>query len=310
MWIVAKYGTFVCVACSGFAQQYRVAILPFKHVGVYSDMAEVAGNLPEMLASNLGESKGIRVLERTQINKAIANFQIEQSDLFDPEETIKIGRWLGATHMVVGSVTAVSQKVRIDTRVVDLEQGEVTNTAKVEGSREEIFDLVNTLSKRILVSLTGESPKFKELPRVFLIRTFTIRPPIPGPPAGVFGALLHQNDDPSFVVGWEAGYMSDNHPAACGKRFWIGPMYFAHPVWVELKFGGTPIARFDAAFAPDGSQPETQTSVPGSGEWNYKISVQPIDVRFAFVPAVCPGNPQRFRIISQAVVRVNIERDE
>jgi TolB-like protein len=119
-----------------------------------------------MLASNIAESAVVKLVERTQIERAIRNLEIESSNLFDPDQAVKIGHWVGATQVVMGSLTAVGQRLRIDVRVVDLSSGEVSTTAKVEGVRDGIFDLINSVSTKILAGLSGEKRQFKKLPSV------------------------------------------------------------------------------------------------------------------------------------------------
>lgn len=142
---------------------------------------------------------------------------------------------------------------------------------------------------------------------VYLNRTFRIRPPVPGPQSGTFGALLHQNADPDFIVTYEVHYMSDIPPRACGKLY-LGPAYWPHPVSLEIKFGSESIALFDGAISPDGTQPEVQTSIDGGDSWKYKVTVQPNDVRFSWAPLNC--GREKVRIVRYAEIQITVEREE
>ena len=94
----------------------------------------------------------------------------------DQETAVKVGSWLGATHVVVGTLAALGDRVRLDSRVVSLNAGVVEKSARVEGTRKEMFDLVNTLSSRVLTSLTGEAIVFTEGAKTVLDKSFTLTP--------------------------------------------------------------------------------------------------------------------------------------
>jgi TolB-like protein len=143
---------------------------------------DIAKSFPDMLMTNLAESNIISVVERIQIDKAIKNFNIEALDLFDQENAIRVGKWLGATHIIIGSIYGIGNQIRIDSRVIDVSSGVVVSSAKIEGNSSDLFKLVNDISTRILSSFTGESKNFREIPDVLLDQIFSIgAPPANGP---------------------------------------------------------------------------------------------------------------------------------
>ena len=78
---------------------------------------------------------------------------MQQSGFFDPETAVKAGKLLGAEYLLTGNFTARSPEIRIDTRVVRVETGEIVRTAKVQGKEDKFFDLQQKLAKELVKGL-------------------------------------------------------------------------------------------------------------------------------------------------------------
>jgi TolB-like protein len=170
----------------GFSQP-KVAVLPFRTGGEAASL-DIAKSLPDMLMTNLAESNQITLVERSQVDRAIKNFQIESSQLFDESTAVKAGRWIGATHVILGSIYGAGSQIRIDVRIVNVERGIIISSAKVEGPSRELFSLVNDASSRLLAAFTGEKRDFREAPSALVDREFTITP----------RTIAHMNEDDWF----------------------------------------------------------------------------------------------------------------
>ena len=135
----AMRSTWCCIvlvlSCASWASaQTRVAVMPFRGIAVSQADSPLVDGLADMLATNLAESQGIQVLERTQIKGALDALKVDASVIIDRATAVKIGSWLGATHVIVGTVAALGEQVRMDSRVVSLTAGVIENSARAEGS--------------------------------------------------------------------------------------------------------------------------------------------------------------------------------
>lgn len=83
----------------------------------------------EMLTTAFIKDKHFKVIERAQLEKALAELKIGYSGLIDPENARKIGKMVGAGYMVVGSISDLGGKVSIDARIVSIESGESVTAA-------------------------------------------------------------------------------------------------------------------------------------------------------------------------------------
>ncbi|MCX6361597.1 MAG: FlgO family outer membrane protein [Armatimonadetes bacterium] len=100
----------------------RLMIAEFENINGKGDA--VPRILQEMLTTAFVKAKVLRVVERAQMDKALKELRLSLSDLVDPENRKKLGKILGATHILVGSVSEGARAVSIDARIVAVETGE------------------------------------------------------------------------------------------------------------------------------------------------------------------------------------------
>ncbi|RPJ73124.1 MAG: hypothetical protein EHM15_07575 [Desulfobacteraceae bacterium] len=89
-----------------------------------------AAGMGELLAGQVVDSlkeSHRRVVERQQLVLALEELKIGSGDLTDPSTRLRIGKMVGANHMIFGSFMLLSGVVRLDLRLVDVETGRVLN---------------------------------------------------------------------------------------------------------------------------------------------------------------------------------------
>lgn len=88
--------------------------------------------LAERLTTRLsGLGRGYALIERRRLSQALDELEFAQSDLVDPTRARRFGRMAGVDAIVVGTVSALPDRVETDVRVVDLETTRVLVTARV-----------------------------------------------------------------------------------------------------------------------------------------------------------------------------------
>ena len=142
--------------------KHRIAILPFNVQPTHPQYYSLSRSVPEMLMTDLGKSQNIQLVERLQIDKALHNFRIEESNMIDQSTAIKIGQWLGCTAVIIGNIIQMRDKIRIDARIVDIRTGSLLDTAKVEGKVDRIFEITDNLATRVMYSFTQEKAFFRD----------------------------------------------------------------------------------------------------------------------------------------------------
>ncbi|CAN7651150.1 FlgO family outer membrane protein [Neorhizobium sp. LjRoot104] len=116
---------------AGAATTSRVAVTAF----VQSDQKTTQFTNLVMIAltGKLVQRGGnvFRVIERAQLENALQEIQLSEVDLFNPDSAKKFGSFLGVDQLVVGEITPLFDRVRVDSRLIDVETIETIQNASV-----------------------------------------------------------------------------------------------------------------------------------------------------------------------------------
>lgn len=105
--------------------------------------------LADMLVTDLA-AQGLTVVERERLQALLDEQALQQASFFDPATAVRVGKGLGATHVVFGALAAMKPELRLDARLVDVSSGEVVVTASVKGDGGAFFDLEQQLVARFV----------------------------------------------------------------------------------------------------------------------------------------------------------------
>jgi len=115
----------------------------------------VANELSDMLASELASTKAFQVLERKEIDAAIYEQDLSQTDRISSATKVKLGKMKGANYLVAATVSAYEEQTRetgggvrvgpvslggkrdktyiaVDLKIIDTETGEIVDTRTIE----------------------------------------------------------------------------------------------------------------------------------------------------------------------------------
>ncbi len=129
-----------------------VAVAPWKNLNDDASLRWLEQGAAETMAADLKRA-GIDVVERTQIAEALAQVGAQQRD--DVARAIAAGRIVGARSIVLGAFQKSGGKLRLTSRVVDVETGRVQDAASATGALDDVF----ALQDEIVRSLSGAPPR-------------------------------------------------------------------------------------------------------------------------------------------------------
>lgn len=176
-----------------------LAVLPFEVHTDEATWAQMGDGAADMLVTDLSRGEGVRLVERARIQAVLDELALQQSAFVDPETAKRVGEGLGATAVVVGSVTVKGEVLRLDARLVDVATGETLLADQAEGPAKDFFTLERTLALRLLrqldVELDRETVAYLKGGDAG-VRTHRSPPPEGGPRATV---SLHKRIHKSFV---------------------------------------------------------------------------------------------------------------
>ncbi|MBP7341244.1 MAG: hemopexin repeat-containing protein [Smithellaceae bacterium] len=142
----------IAAAVAGFAADKKssVAVLDFESVGAEEHLGKAVA---EIIRTELVDAKKFRVVERSQINKALTEQRFQQSGVIDEKSATAIGKLLGADLIVIGSVVKIGSSYTINSRMIDVGTGEATLGKNVTGN--DLHQLAG-MSRTLLGKLFGE----------------------------------------------------------------------------------------------------------------------------------------------------------
>ena len=127
-----------------------VAVLAFENISGQPQDDWLGAGIAESVLADL-ETRNIAVIGPAAL---LAEAQREGTDLAVERNAIALSRRLGAAWLVTGGYQHLGYLLRITGRVVDVRTGAVTSTVKVDGQRENLFELQD----RIVAELALRAP--------------------------------------------------------------------------------------------------------------------------------------------------------
>ena len=133
-----------------------VAVLYFTNSALvdFASYAPLSKGMAEMLINEIAQNSAIRVVERDRLQPLLEEQNLQASDRVDKETAVKLGKTLGARHMLMGSfVIDPNRNLRIDVRAVNTETSAIEYTQTVSGKADQMLDLVMELGTKINAGL-------------------------------------------------------------------------------------------------------------------------------------------------------------
>lgn len=128
-------------------QLYRVAVNEFVRI---DEQRTILGKAvaEELTTGFFNAGASFSLVERSQLEAALAELQLGMTAVFDERQAAELGRLVGADALVIGSFTPFEEYVKINARIFSVEDGRVIAAAsvKIEMSAEVDSMLNNVLA--------------------------------------------------------------------------------------------------------------------------------------------------------------------
>jgi curli biogenesis system outer membrane secretion channel CsgG len=135
------------------APKKNVAVLYFDNHTGRADYDAVGQGIAAMLISDLSTVPEIQLVERERVGDLEQEMDKQHSKYYDSTTAVMMGHIVGAEYIVTGAVSAVQPQVRIDTRVIRVETGEIVKTAQATGQEDKFFDVETQMSHQLIDGL-------------------------------------------------------------------------------------------------------------------------------------------------------------
>lgn len=145
--------TLVLVPFAAFASE-RMAVLTI------ASTAPIASSyldaMPDMIVSEvLRKNPEIILVERRQVEAAIRELQLDIGGLTD-ESGRRVGQWVGAERILVGTLSQISETMRLDLRTVDVQSGRILQAGSAVVTPNHLAALIPSAVANLLQTPTQQ----------------------------------------------------------------------------------------------------------------------------------------------------------
>lgn len=141
-----------------------IAILTFNNSALgkaNEELAPLGKGIADIMINDLASNTNLRVVERDQIAKILEEQGLTKSGAADAATAVKVGKLLGAHHMVAGGFITdrAAGTMRINIRVFKVETGEIEWTGDVRGTTANLLALIDQAADK-----TNKGLKLPDIP--------------------------------------------------------------------------------------------------------------------------------------------------
>jgi TolB-like protein len=156
-------------------EKLAIAVVDFTNTSGDESFDYLSKTIPENLITALAEGGELKIVERERLEAALKEMKLQVSDIMDEATAIELGKAVGAGAIIVGSFVAIGNKIRISSRLIDVQTATVI-TGKKETGRvgEDIFRVMDEMADAMSEELLARVESQGEIE--------TLRVPVTKPP--------------------------------------------------------------------------------------------------------------------------------
>jgi len=125
--------------------KFKIAVMEFKSLNPGTKNTSLGSMIAEMFTTEVVNNNSFKIVEREQLNKVLGELQIGQSGVLDTTDAQKLGKILGAGAIIAGSVMKMGDRLRIDSRIIQVETGIIVS-AERRICKENLMDISSNIA--------------------------------------------------------------------------------------------------------------------------------------------------------------------
>ena len=137
---------FMVLPSFAHANKNTVAVFPYKVLNSEKEYQHLGEGMADAMINHIVRSASLRIIEESQIGKAVEHIARSQSGLYEEESALQIGKMVNARFIVIGSVEVLEKNVAINGRVLEVETAQLLVADRRHGSVSKAFDIYDELS--------------------------------------------------------------------------------------------------------------------------------------------------------------------
>ncbi len=141
------------LAWSNPKERIPIAVSYFANTGEDKSLDVLKKGLADMLTTDLSVADDLVLVEREQLELALAEIRLQKNPFFDKAGAVRLGKGLGAEFIVTGGFVRLDNQLRIDLKVIDVADGTIVYAVQKTGKDGAVFKLQAELAKALLSEL-------------------------------------------------------------------------------------------------------------------------------------------------------------
>lgn len=104
----------------------------------------------DILIEKLVDNGRFRVVERQLLESALVELHFNMSDLVDPTTAQRLGKFIGAEYIIVGTYYSWADATRLSSRVIRTETAEIIAAKSIRGNLSNVAGAFDVLSNQLI----------------------------------------------------------------------------------------------------------------------------------------------------------------
>lgn len=130
-----------------------LAVLYFDNNTGDRDYDALGRGIAAMMITDLSAVDEVQLVEREHLDELLQEMERQRTKYFDSTTAVEVGRLAGSQYVVAGSLAALKPAIRMDTRVIRVETGQIVKTGQATGKEDKFFDLQEELARELVDGL-------------------------------------------------------------------------------------------------------------------------------------------------------------
>lgn len=139
----------------GQEEKHTMAVLYFDNGSITNkeNLDPLKKGMAAMIITELSKLNTFKVVERERIQNILDEFDLNQKPIIDEATKQKMGKFLGAKLLLIGSFMNMGKNFRVDARIIQTETGLTVSTCEVTKGLDDLFDVVKEVTRKIVEDL-------------------------------------------------------------------------------------------------------------------------------------------------------------
>jgi TolB-like protein/Tfp pilus assembly protein PilF len=131
-----------------------VAVFPFKVLNKEEKLAHLGEGAADAIINKIVNDKSLRIVEESQLDKAINALARNQSGLFEEESYLAVGQMVDARFVVIGSVQVVAEQTAVNARLLEVETRQLLASARSVKPYADTLGAYDEVAREIMKNMS------------------------------------------------------------------------------------------------------------------------------------------------------------